>query len=267
LKIYEIPEAGRAAKGRSLANLLPKEKDENITAMLSVKNFDSDEAIIMVTEFGTVKKTALRDYSNIRSNGIIAINLAKGDSLVECRLTDGQNDILIGTYLGNAVRFRETDVREMGRAAGGVRGVTLEKGDRVIDMVAVKRSDSNLLVVSENGYGKRAQVADFRLTKRGGKGVIAMNTTPKTGNVVALKEVVDGDDIVVMTEQGMVIRQHVAEIRILGRNTQGVKLIRLDEGDHITGIAVVPADDDADVPANGVVPTDDEPNENGELGL
>jgi DNA gyrase subunit A len=243
LKIYEIPEAGRAAKGRSLANILPKEKDENINAYLAVKSFDTDESIIMVTEHGTVKKTQLRDFSNIRANGIIAINLAKGDRLVGTRLTDGTNDIVIGTYHGMAVRFRETDVRDMGRAAAGVRGITLGKGDRVIDMVAVKRADSNLLVVSEKGYGKRSQVNDFRLTHRGGKGVISMNVTDKTGKVIAMKEVVDADDIVVMTEGGMVIRQHVSEIRVLGRNTQGVKLIRLNEKDKITGLAAVPADE------------------------
>lgn len=244
LKIYEIPEAGRAAKGRSLANILPKDKEENITAILAVKDFTSEESIIMVTQQGTVKKTTLKDFANIRSNGIIAINLSKGDSLVATRLTDGDNDILIATHDGMAVRFRESDVRDMGRSAAGVRGVTLGDGDYVIEMVAVKRADSNLLVVSENGYGKRSQVADFRLTKRGGKGVISMNVTDKIGKVVAMKEVVDGDDIVVMTEGGMVIRQHVAEIRVLGRNTQGVKLIRLNDGDRITGVAVVPAEEE-----------------------
>jgi DNA gyrase subunit A len=246
MKIYEIPEAGRAAKGRSLANLLPKEKDENISAILAVKDFTSGGSIIMVTEQGTVKKTTLADFANIRSNGIIAINLSKGDRLVETRLTDGDNDIVIGTHDGMAVRFRESDVRDMGRNTAGVRGVTLGDGDRVIDMVSVKRADSNLLVVSENGYGKRSQVGDFRLTKRGGKGVISMNTTDKVGKVIAMKEVVDGDDIVVMTEKGMVIRQHVAEIRVLGRNTQGVRLIRLNEGDRITGVAVVPTEEGGD---------------------
>jgi DNA gyrase subunit A len=253
LKIYEIPEAGRAAKGRSLANLLPKEKDENITAVLAVKSFDTDECVFMVTARGTVKKTFLRDFSNIRTNGIIAINLGDDDSLVGTRLTDGQNDIVIGTRNGMAVHFRESDVREMGRGAAGVRGINLADDDVVIDMVAVKRVDSNLLIVSEKGYGKRSEVADFRLTHRGGKGVISMNVTEKTGPVVAMKEVVDGDDIVVMTEGGMVIRQHVAEIRVLGRNTQGVRLIRLGENDKITGLAAVAADEDADaMPLDGV---------------
>jgi len=252
MKIYEIPEAGRAAKGRSLANLLPKEKDENISAILAVKDFASGGSIIMVTEQGTVKKTSLADFANIRTNGIIAINLSKGDRLVETRLTDGDNDIVIGTNNGMAVRFRESDVRDMGRNTAGVRGLTLGENDRVIDMVSVKRVDSNLLVVSENGYGKRSQVGDFRLTKRGGKGVISMNTTDKVGRVIAMKEVVDGDDIVVMTEKGMVIRQHVADIRVLGRNTQGVRLIRLNDGDRITGVAVVPSEEDDD--AVGSVP-------------
>jgi DNA gyrase subunit A len=264
MKIYEIPEAGRASKGRSLANLLPKEKEENITAILSVKDFSTEEFIIMVTEQGTVKKTPIREFSNIRSNGIIAINLSKGDRLVATRLTDGTNDILIATFKGMAVRFRESDVRDMGRTAAGVRGVTLGEKDRVIEMVAVKRVDSNLLIVSENGYGKRSQVGDFRLTKRGGKGVISMNVTDKTGQVVAMKEVVDGDDIVVMTEKGMVIRSHVADIRVLGRNTQGVRLIRLNDADKITGVAVVPAaavgtDEDGpeDAPVDGVAAASD----------
>lgn len=256
LKIYEIPEAGRAAKGRSLANLLPKEKDEQITAILAVKDFTADQFILMVTRDGTVKKTALGNFANIRSNGIIAINLRQDDALVATRLTDGDNDILIGTHKGMAVRFRESDVRDMGRAAAGVRGITLAREDFVIDMVAVKRTDSHVLVVSENGMGKRSQVSDFRLTRRGGKGVISMNTTEKVGNVVAMREVVDADDIVVMTEGGMVIRQHVADIRVLGRNTQGVRLIRLNENDRITGIAVVRADEGDEEPANGDEPSD-----------
>ena len=252
LKIYEIPEAGRAAKGRSLANLLPKDKDETITAVLAVKSFDTDECVFMVTAKGTVKKTPLRDFSNIRTTGIIAINLGDDDSLVGTRLTDGQNDIVIGSRNGMAVHFRESDVREMGRSAAGVRGISLGADDVVIDMVAVKRIDSNLLIVSEKGYGKRSEVGDFRLTHRGGKGVISMNVTDKTGPVVAMKEVVDGDDIVVMTEGGMVIRQHVAEIRVLGRNTQGVRLIRLGEEDKITGVAAVAADEDAEtLPIDG----------------
>jgi len=252
LKIYEIPEAGRAAKGRSLANLLPKDKDETITAVLAVKSFDTDECVFMVTAKGTVKKTPLRDFSNIRTTGIIAINLGDDDSLVGTRLTDGQNDIVIGSRNGMAVHFRESDVREMGRSAAGVRGISLGADDVVIDMVAVKRIDSNLLIVSETGYGKRSEVGDFRLTHRGGKGVISMNVTDKTGPVVAMKEVVDGDDIVVMTEGGMVIRQHVAEIRVLGRNTQGVRLIRLGEEDKITGVAAVAADEDAEtLPIDG----------------
>ncbi|MGE3799794.1 MAG: DNA gyrase subunit A [Candidatus Kapaibacterium sp.] len=246
-KIYELPEAGRAAKGRSLANLLQIEKDENVNVILSVKDFDTDESIIMVTKSGTVKKSQLRDYSNIRTNGIIAINLKDNDTLVSARLTDGTNDILIGTHYGNAVRFRETDVRDMGRTATGVRGVTLSKGDYVIEMITVKRADATVLVASENGYGKRSRVDDFRLTRRGGKGVISMNITDKTGKVIALKEVVDGDDLMLMTVGGMAIRQHVSDIRVMGRNTQGVRLIRLNDGDHLVGVAVVPVDEDAEV--------------------
>ena len=246
-KIYELPEAGRAAKGRSLANLLQIDRDENVNAIISVREFESDESIIMVTRNGIVKKTPLQDYANIRKTGIIAVNLKDGDSLVAARLTDGSNDILIGSHFGNAIRFRETDVRDMGRTATGVKGITLAKGDYVIEMISVKRADATVLVASENGYGKRSRVDDFRLTRRGGKGVISMNVTEKTGKVVALKEVVDGDDLMLMTVAGMVIRQHVSDIRVMGRNTQGVRLIRLKGDDALTGVAVVPVDEDAEV--------------------
>ena len=246
-KIYELPEAGRAAKGRSLANLLQIDRDENVNAIISVREFESDESIIMVTRNGIVKKTPLQDYSNIRKTGIIAVNLKDGDSLVAARLTDGSNDILIGSHFGNAIRFRETDVRDMGRTATGVKGITLAKGDYVIEMISVKRADATVLVASENGYGKRSRVDDFRLTRRGGKGVISMNVTDKTGKVVALKEVVDGDDLMLMTVAGMGIRQHVSDIRVMGRNTQGVRLIRLKSDDALTGVAVVPVDEDAEV--------------------
>lgn len=244
-KIYELPDAGRAAKGRSLANLLQIDKDENVNEIVAVRDFDTEESIIMVTRSGTVKKSSISDYANIRTNGIIAINLKDDDRLVAARLTDGENDILIGTHFGNAIRFRETDVREMGRTATGVKGIKLSKGDYVIEMIAVKRADATVLVASEHGYGKRSRVDDFRLTRRGGKGVIAMNTTDKTGLVVALKEVVDGDDLMLMTVEGMVIRQHVSDIRVMGRNTQGVRLIRLKKEDALTGVAVVPVDEDA----------------------
>lgn len=246
LKIYEIPEAGRSAKGRSLANLLPKDKDEKITAILAVKDFTSDESIIMVTEQGTVKKTLLKDFANIRTSGIIAINLDNGDKLVETRLTDGNMEVLIGTYSGMACRFNERDVRDMGRQAAGVRGISLADGDKVIGMITSRHADTTVLIVGENGYGKRSKVEDFRLTKRGGKGVISMNVTDKTGNVIGLKEVTDSDDIVVMTKDGMVIRQSIKDIRVLGRNTQGVKLIKMEESDQIIGCATVPPQDEVE---------------------
>ena len=244
LKVYEIPEAGRAAKGRSLANLLPKEKDEKITTIIAVKDFTNDESIIMVTEKGTVKKTLVKDFANIRTNGIIAINLDTDDRLVETRLTDGTMEILIGTQNGMACRFNEKDVRDMGRQAAGVRGISLGKDDKVISMVTSRHSDTTILVVGENGTGKRSNLSDFRLTKRGGKGVISMNITERTGNVVGMMEVTDNDDIVVMTKEGMVIRQSVKDIRILGRNTQGVRLIKMAESDQIMGVAAVPASDE-----------------------
>lgn len=246
-KIYELPEAGRAAKGRSLANLLQIDKDENVNEIISVRDFETDESIIMVTENGTVKKTPLKEYANIRTTGIIALNLRDGDRLVSARLTDGTNDILIGTHFGMAIRFRETDVRDMGRTSTGVKGITLSDGDYVIEMIAVKRSDATVLVSSERGYGKRSRVDDFRLTRRGGKGVILMNLTEKTGKVIAMKSVVDGDDLMLMTVGGMAIRQHASDLRVMGRNTQGVRMIRLKPDDELSGVAVVPVDEDAEV--------------------
>lgn len=240
LKVHEIPEGGRATKGRSILNLIEKEKEEKITAFVSVKEFSDDKFIVMATEKGTVKKTVLSAYSNIRRGGINAINLASGDRLIEAKLSEGINDIIIGTRNGMAIRFNEKDVRDMGRTATGVRGVKLGKNDVVIGMIVV-RNASTLMVVTEKGFGKRSEIEEYRLTKRGGKGVITVKTSDKNGKLIAMKEVNDGDELVIITTGGMVIRQSVADIRVMGRNTQGVRLIRLNEGDDIADIArVVP---------------------------
>ncbi|MEG8946690.1 DNA gyrase subunit A [Rosettibacter firmus] len=242
LKVHEIPEGGRAAKGRSILNLIEKEKDEKITAFVTVKEFSDDKYVVMVTEKGTVKKTVLSAYSNIRRGGINAINLAAGDRLIEAKLSDGNNDIIIGTRNGMAIRFNEKDVRDMGRTATGVRGIKLGKNDAVIGMIVV-RNASTLLVVTEKGFGKRSEIEDYRLTKRGGKGVITIKTSEKNGKLIAMKEVNDGDELVIITTKGMVIRQAVSDIRVMGRNTQGVRLIKLNEDDEIADIArVIPED-------------------------
>lgn len=244
LRVYDIPEGSRNAKGRALANIIEKEQTEKVTAFLVIKEFTDDKYIFMCTEQGTVKKTNLSEFENVRVNGKIALTLDEKDRLIAVRLTDGDCNILIGSKKGLACRFNETDVRSMGRTAAGVRGIMLDKKDRVVSMVATKRIDSQVVVVGINGYGKRTSVDDFRLTRRGAKGVISMNITPKTGDVVSILEVNDTDDLVVMTVGGVLIRQPVKDIRVIGRNTQGVRLIRLDDKDSIADITCVPHEED-----------------------
>jgi DNA gyrase subunit A len=244
LKVHEIPEVGRAARGRSVINLLQKDKEENITAFVAVKEFTDNQFLVMTTEKGTIKKTVLSAYGNVRKGGINAINLNKGDRLIEVKMTDGNSDIVIGTRNGFAIRFNEKDVRNMGRTATGVRGVRLGKGDKVVGLLVIKRND-NILVVTEKGFGKRSDINDYRITHRGGKGVITVKTSDKVGKMIAMMEVVDGDELVIISTHGMVIRQSVKDIRVMGRNTQGVRVIRLKDGDSIADIAkVVPEDEE-----------------------
>jgi DNA gyrase subunit A len=243
LKVHEIPEGGRATKGRSILNLIEKDKEENITAFVTVKEFTDDKFIVMATERGTVKKTVLSAYSNIRRGGINAISLAAGDRLIEAKLSEGKNEIIIGTRNGMACRFNEKDVRNMGRTATGVRGIRLGKGDVVIGMIVI-RNATTLMVVTEKGFGKRSEIEDYRLSRRGGKGVITVKTSDRNGKLIAIKEVNDSDELVIITTGGMVIRQAVKELRVMGRNTQGVRLIRLNEGDDIADIArVIPEEE------------------------
>jgi DNA gyrase subunit A len=241
-KVYEIPEGGRAARGRSLQNLVEKEKDEKITAFVTVKEFVDTKNIVMVTQNGTIKKTVLSAYSNVRRGGINALTIAPGDKLIEVKLTDGDNDIIIGTKKGMAIRFNEKEVRPMGRTATGVRGIKLSKDDIVIGLIVVK-SSSTLLVVTDKGYGKRSSIDDYRITHRGGKGVITIRTGEKTGNLISMKEINDNDELVIITNGGMVIRLGVKKIRVMGRATQGVKLVNLKEGDSIADVARVISDD------------------------
>lgn len=243
LKVHEIPEGGRATKGRSILNLIEKDKEEKITAFVTVKEFTDDKFIVMATEKGTVKKTVLSAYSNIRKGGINAISLAAGDRLIEAKLSEGKNEIIIGTRNGMATRFNEKDVRNMGRTATGVRGIRLRKGDVVIGMLVI-RNATTLMVVTEKGFGKRSEIEDYRLSRRGGKGVITVKTSDRNGKLIAMKEVNDADELVIITTGGMVIRQAVKELRVMGRNTQGVRLIRLNEGDDIADIArVIPEEE------------------------
>lgn len=244
LKVHQLPEGGRATRGRSIINLLQKDKEELVTAFVTVKEFSDDKYLVMATEKGTIKKTVLSAYGNVRKGGINAINLVKGDRLIEVMMTDGNNDIVLGTRNGFAIRFHEKDVRNMGRTATGVRGVRLSKDDIVVGMLVIKHQGASILVVTEHGYGKRSDIKDYRITRRGGKGVITVKTTPRVGKMIALMGVVDKDELVIITTKGMVIRQAVKNLRVIGRNTQGVKVINLKERDSIADIAKVVTEDE-----------------------
>ncbi len=238
LKVYDIPQSGRVSKGRAIVNLLNLEKGERIRSFISVKEFDNKHSLIFATERGLVKKTNLMAFSHPRLGGIIAMTINKGDSLIETKMTDGTQEVILATTNGKAVRFSEKDAREMGRNAAGVKGIRLTADDRLIGMVTVLRGAS-LLVVSELGYGKRSDILDYRMTRRGGKGVIAMKTNEKTGRLVAIKCVYENEDLMLITKNGLIIRQPVKGIRSIGRNTQGVRLIRLAENDEIGDVARV----------------------------
>jgi DNA gyrase subunit A len=237
-KVHELPEAGRYSKGKAIANLLDLAKEERITAFVTTKDFTADRYLMMATEHGVIKKTELSAFSHPRRGGIIAINLDEGDTLIEARLTDGTNDVVLAKSGGKAVRFHEQDVRAMGRSARGVRGVTLEQDDRVVGMVVIAR-EGTLLVVSENGYGKRSPISEYRVTKRGGKGIITLRCTDKVGKLVALMEVVDEDELIIMSHRGVAIRVPLKGVSVIGRATQGVRMINLDEGDKVVDLARV----------------------------
>jgi len=243
LKVYDIPEGTRTSRGKSILNLIEKEKDENISSFVMVKDFSADFYVTMVTRLGTIKKTKLDSYSNIRRNGINAININEGDSLVDVKLTNGSQEIVIGTHGGQAIRFNESQVRDMGRTATGVRAVKLGKGDFVVGLVAVVRPSATILVVTDKGFGKRSELGDYRVTNRGGKGVITVKTTDKVGKLISIKEVTDTDDLMIITTRGILIRQKVKDIRVMGRNAQGVKLIRISEHDSISAVARIVEED------------------------
>ncbi len=244
LKVFEVPEGGRTSKGKAITNLIAKEADENITAFLSVKEFTDNQFVFMVTEEGQMKKTSLMEFSNPRKNGIGAISLDGKDLLRDVKLTDGTHELVIGTHEGIAIRFPESEVRAMGRSASGVRAIKLEKGDKVIGAVSLKRTKTTILVATENGFGKRSDLGDYRVSHRGGKGIATLKANEKTGKMIAIKEVQDTDDIVVVSSSGMVIRQRAEDIRVSGRNTSGVRLIRLGEKDAVTAIAIVTSEDE-----------------------
>ena len=245
LKVYDIPQGGRAAKGRAVVNLVGCEPGEKVEAFVSVKEFDDKHFIVMATKKGIIKKTALSAYGNPRKGGIYAIEIRDDDRLIEARITDGENDILIGTREGKSIRFSEGDIRSTGRKTMGVRGISLSsKLDFVVGMLVVKR-EGTILVATEKGYGKRTDVIQYRTQKRGGKGVMTMRTTNKTGKMVSIMEVVDSDDLIVITNKGVLMRQPISKIRTIGRVTQGVRLVKLDKGSTISSITRVVHEEEA----------------------
>ncbi|MEA2104197.1 MAG: DNA gyrase subunit A [Candidatus Cloacimonadota bacterium] len=245
LKVHQTPRLGRTARGQAIVNLLQVEKNEKIESYVTVKNFDDPYFVIMVTKKGKIKKSSLESFSRPRSNGIIAMNLNDDDSLIDVKITEGDNDIILSTKHGFANRFSEKDARPMGRNTQGVRGINLRDEDEVVSMVIVKR-EGTLLSISENGYGKRTQIADYHRTKRGSKGVITIKTTERNGNLISVKEVVDDDDIIIITNFGKVIRQHVSDISVISRNTQGVRLITLNENDSVVDVERVIHEDEVE---------------------
>lgn len=240
LKCYEIPEGAKNSKGRAIQNLLNIESDDSVNAFLRLRGLDDEEFVnshyvVFATKNGIIKKTSLEAYSRPRANGVIAINILEGDEVVGVRLTNGHNELLLANRNGRAVRFNEEAVRAMGRVSTGVRGMRLDDGDdEVVGMVVVNKPDEEtIMVVSENGYGKRSEVADYRITNRGGKGVKTLNITEKTGRLVAIKVVTDDNDLMIINKSGVLIRLKVSDCRVMGRATQGVRLINLTKKNDV----------------------------------
>ncbi len=249
LKVYQIPQAGRAAKGKAIVNLVNLGPGERVSATLPVREFVDDKFVVMVTKKGTIKKTELAAYSNPRSGGIIAISIENGDELVDVKLTTGKQDIFLATRRGLAIRFKEEDVRDMGRTAKGVRGINLRKDDAVIG-VDIPAKDTFVLTVSEKGFGKCTPIEEYRLQSRGGKGTINLKIVPKVGNVSGVLQVTGEEHVMLISDGGKVIRLKVAEIPVNHRVTQGVKLIDLESKEKLVGVARTTAEDEGNGSAN-----------------
>ena len=246
MRVFDIPEGAKATKGRPIQNLINLDRDDKVMAYINVADLTDEEYInnnyiLMCTKQGIIKKTSLEAYSRPRQNGINAITIREDDELLEAKLTSGSSEIMIAASGGNSIRFNETDARPMGRNASGVRGIKLEEGQHVVGMIAVEDVNTTVLVISENGYGKRTSVEDYRKTNRGGKGVKTINITEKTGSLIAIKNVDESNDLMIINKSGIAIRISVEELRVMGRNTQGVKVINLRKNDQIAGVAKVPA--------------------------
>jgi DNA gyrase subunit A len=265
MRVYEIPEGGKTSKGRAIQNLINIEQDDTVKAFLvtedlKIESYVNSHYVIMATKKGQVKKTSLEQYSRPRANGINAITIKDGDELLEAKLTTGDSQVMLGLKSGKAIRFEESKTRPMGRNASGVRGITLaNKHDEVIGMIAVDDINSDILVVSENGYGKRSKLEDYRITNRGGKGVKTINITEKTGNLVAVKDVKDDDDLMIINKSGIAIRLAVGDLRVMGRATQGVKLINIKDNDSIAAVAKVMHEEDVvDLNDENIIENDSE---------
>ncbi len=263
LKVHEIPEAGRISKGKAIVNLLPLGPDEQVTATLPVRTFRDDQFVVMATKKGTIKKTELSAYGNPRQGGIIALTLDEGDKLIEVEITDGHTDILLGTKHGIVIRFKEERVRSIGRTGKGVRGITLDDTNEVIGMVTITAdSDTSILTVTEGGYGKRTQVGEYRTQGRAGRGVISVKVTEKNGPAVSFHQVKDSDEIMIMTAEGKILRTTMNDIREIGRNAQGVRIIDMEDSDRVVGVAKLaePTEQEgSSSDSNGTDPQDDPP--------
>jgi DNA gyrase subunit A len=266
LKVYQVPEGSRTSKGRAIQNLLNIEQDDKVMAYINVTTLDDEEYInknfiILCTKNGIIKKTYLEAYSRPRQNGVNAITIREGDQLLEAKLTNGNNEIMLAVRSGKAIRFNESTVRPIGRTASGVRGVNLAEGDDVIGMICVENESEDVMVVSENGYGKRSKIEDYRVTNRGAKGVKTINITEKTGHLVAIKSVSDNDDLMIITEDGITIRMAINTVRLMGRAAQGVRLINLRENSKIASVARIFKEDDIEVENIGTENVNDDSEE------
>ena len=256
LKVWQVPPSGRHSRGKPIVNLLNIDPSDAIASVVPVREFSDDQYLLFCTRDGKIKKTALSAYGNVRTVGLIGINIREGDELIDVQLTDADNEVILASKNGLAIRFRESDARLMGRVAEGVRGIRLGADDEVVGMVVVARDEATLLVVSESGMGKRSEIEAYRLQGRGGKGVINLKTTERTGKVVAIKSVVPGDQLMVITRNGVINRQHIDEIRVIGRATQGVRLVNLDDGDSVMDVARVIPEDPAGASSSGATDGD-----------
>jgi len=239
LKVHEIPQAGRMTRGKAIINLLNLSGEEKITAILAVRAFEEGKYVVLATKKGVIKKTDLMSYSHPRAGGIIALNLDAGDGLISACLTDGTKEVLLSSGEGKAIRFQEENVRAVGRASRGVKGITLGKNDFLVsmDILSPGAIGSSILSVTENGFGKRSPVEDYRLQSRGGKGIITVKTTARNGNLVGTQQITDQDEVMLITDKGKIIRLRCSEIRLSSRNTQGVKLIELESGERVMAVA------------------------------